>query len=285
MSFNVKFAAAVALLSVASGASAAVLNTGTTLGVSGDVVLVAVDDTAGANFEKTFVADLHLTYADLVNGVVTSKTWNLLTDPDYSTAFSAYQGHNLSFFVAGSYALDQTNLTNFDKSGTVVPFSDPINTQWGGVVSGKAGASLIPLYTPINAYADFGSPQIVQLAVSQNINASGENGVSATIPKDPSLGSLFGQYSGLPGSSGIVNFNNDAILFSGAIGGNLFSVATTDPSNTDGVITNLGRLTLDSSTGVLSFGSTTPVPVPAAVWLFASALAGLLGFARRSDKA
>jgi hypothetical protein len=72
-------------------------------------------------------------------------------------------------------------------------------------------------------------------------------------------------------------------LSSGAGGaGSLFWLTSVDPSNdTPGTITNLGRFALDSNTGVLTFGSAAPVPVPAAAWLFGSALAGLLGFGRR----
>jgi hypothetical protein len=40
-------------------------------------------------------------------------------------------------------------------------------------------------------------------------------------------------------------------------------------------------LSADSSVGISGFVSQTPVPVPAAIWLFGSGLIGLAGIARR----
>jgi len=283
MNMKLKVTAAAVLLGLAGNASAAVLNQGTTLGVSSDVVLVAVDNTAGANFEKTFVADLEVSYADLVNGVVTNKTWNLLTDTKYSAAFSAYQGHNLNFFLTGAYALDGANLTNFDKSGALAPFSDPINTQWGGLISAKSLVPLVSTFTPDTNFAAGGSPSIIQGVVSDNINGVGQNGKSASVAPTVGLGSLYSQNINFGAPISLTLSNH---LSTGVGGdGSLFWLSTTDPSDTTGVIVNLGSVSLNSGTGVLTFGSAAPVPVPAAVWLFGSALAGLLGLGRRGKQA
>jgi hypothetical protein len=282
MHMKLKLVASAILLGLAGSASAAVLNPGNVLGVPGDVVVVAVDNTAGANFEKTFVADLEVTYADLVNGAVTSKTWNLLTDPKYSAAFTGYQGHNLTFYLTGGYTLDNANLTNFDKSGSTpgFPFTDPTGSQWGALVSAKNSTGLTPTF---NAVADFsfsGVVQVVQGAVSDNINAAGQNGKSASIDPSPTLGSIFSQNGSFAAP---IQLTPDKLLTTAVNGsGSLFWLTTTDPSDTTGTITNLGSVSLNSSTGVLSFGNAAPVPVPAAVWLFGSALAGLLGLGRRA---
>jgi len=280
MNMKLKLATSAVLFGLAGSASAAILNPGNVLGVPGDVVLVAVDNTAGANFEKTFVADLEVTYAQLVNGAVTNKTWNLLTDPKYSAAFTGYQGHNLTFYLTGGYVLDGANLTNFDKSGVVFPFSDPTNTQWGALVSAKSSAGLNPTFNPVNNFAGGGVVQVVQGAVSDNINAAGQNGKSATVDPSPTLGSIFSQNGSFAAPIELVPGNLLTTAVNGS--GSLFWLTTTDPSDTTGTITNLGSVSLNSSTGVLSFGNAAPVPVPAAVWLFGSALAGLLGLGRRA---
>lgn len=285
MNTQVKIAVAAVFLGLAGSASAAVLNTGLVLGTPSDVVLQVVDNTAGANFEKTFVADLELTYADLVNGVVTNKTWNLLTDSKYSAAFAGYQGHDLTWTVVGGYKLDDAGLTNFDKSGAVVPFSDPANAQWGGIISAKNGAELDARFNPIANYSGGPTAQIIQGVVSDNINGPGQNGKSATVDPTVGLGSLYAQNVNFGSTISLTLANHLGTTGANGGSGSLFWLTTTDPSDTTGTITNLGSLSLDSNTGVLTFGAAAPVPVPAAVWLFGSAIAGFLGLSRRNQKA
>lgn len=281
MNMKLKLAASAVLLGLAGSASAAVLNPGNVIGVPSDVVLVAVDETnTGSNFQKTFVADLEITYADLVNGVVTNKTWNLLTDPKYSAAFAGYQGRDLTFYVTGGYWLDGANLTNFDKSGTVVPFTDPTNSQWGALVSAKTLTGLKPTFNAVANFSGGGVVQVVQSVVSDNINAPGQNGKSASVDPSPTLGSIFAQNASFAAEIQLVPGNLLNTSLNGS--GSLFWLTTTDPSDTTGTITNLGSVSLNSTTGVLSFGTVAPIPVPAAVWLFGSALAGLLSFGRRA---
>lgn len=277
MNMKLKVAAAAVLAGLAGSASAAVLNTGTTLGVPGDVVLVAVDNTAGTNFEKTFVASLGITYAQLVNHTLTSASWNFLTDANYSTAFSGFQGHDLTYYITGGYALDNNNLSNFDPTGVIAPFTD--STVYGGVISAQNGAALTNTFTAVGNYSGSGVVQAVQNVVSDNINAVGQNGISAAVAPTAGQGSLYSQTVNFGQSISLTLANH---LNTGAgVNGSLYFLTTNDPTDTTGTTTSLGTLSFNSSTGVLSFGGTTPVPIPAAVWLFGSAIAGMLGFARR----
>jgi hypothetical protein len=114
------------------------------------------------------------------------------------------------------------------------------------------------------------------LAVSDSINAAGENGKSATVADNSSNGSFFNQYQGFAGPVGLTPAN---LMSSGAGGaGSLFLLTTVDPSDTAGTITNLGGLSLRA------YWPSAPPPrclfLPA-VWLFGSALATLLGLGHR----
>jgi len=51
------------------------------------------------------------------------------------------------------------------------------------------------------------------------------------------------------------------------------------------IVQSQGQWTLDAASGLLNYGSVAAVPVPAAVWMFASGLMGLAGVARRNKKA
>lgn len=42
-----------------------------------------------------------------------------------------------------------------------------------------------------------------------------------------------------------------------------------------------GTFTVSTASNAAAMSALTPVPVPAAVWLFGSAIAGLIGFSRR----
>ncbi len=82
--------------------------------------------------------------------------------------------------------------------------------------------------------------------------------------------------------------NNWQGSFGGLVGAQLFSLVGTAQQgfeffatgNTTFTTNMLDVFNLDAS-GLLTYGSAAPVPVPAAVWLFGSAMLGLVGFRKR----
>lgn len=285
-----KLSVAVLLATASLSASAVVVHDGTQLGTTGDLVLVIQDNTAGANFGATFVTSLGINVGQLSSGAVTNGTWNLLENPLYSSAFGSFAGHNLSYYVAGSYAADLSSGSNFDPSGVVAPYSSTVG-PWGAVISAKNSTP-----PPKATYdgLDLATTQKIPGVVNQAVAANILNSSSARIAYDPVNGSLFNQFNGFAGTSPLVNASTDAILANTGNGasslGSLYFLTTADFGSTfgaqnpqTGTSLNLGTLSLDSTTGILSFGA-TPVPVPAAVWLFGSALCGLIGFGRRNEK-
>ncbi len=72
----------------------------------------------------------------------------------------------------------------------------------------------------------------------------------------------------------------------GANGDSLYAYSfRLDQTGGGATVQSQGTWTLDAASGLLNYGSVAAVPVPAAVWMFASGLVGLAGVARRNKKA
>ncbi len=78
---------------------------------------------------------------------------------------------------------------------------------------------------------------------------------------------------------GILDFTNEG-GFNTPLPFNAF--VFTGPSSIDAVEIPLGLFQLNNTLGTLTFTAVAPIPVPAAVWLFGSALLGLFGIARNA---
>ena len=109
------------------------------------------------------------------------------------------------------------------------------------------------------------------------------------------LNALLGTYTFADGGATVLN---DATVFSGVLLGGVYMASTVDDvpvslATAFGGVDSIGVWTLHIEdaigvdSGVLGSWSLdiTPVPVPAAVWLFGSGLIGLVGIARRKKAA
>ncbi|PKM38480.1 MAG: hypothetical protein CVV06_00400 [Gammaproteobacteria bacterium HGW-Gammaproteobacteria-10] len=273
--------AAAASLALIAGNASATLVDGRTTGLPSSVVLGVVDrDTSSASFGYTFVYDTGFKYSDFVNGNgLGAQSWDLSLVPE----FAGFLGSsNLQYSIVGSYALNTTAaVRNLGKERT--DFADPIETQWGAL-----SLSL--------SEGDFNNNNRTQLL---NATGSAQTTLVGAIPKWINLINLvdWNNEIGSPNAGAIKpegenvffddNFSiGELTLFANQVfalneTANFWWVTNPNQLSTvPGTQTFLGSFVLDSSYQ-LNF---TPVPVPAAVWLFGSALVGLMGARSRNVK-
>lgn len=298
MKGNYKLAAAVSLTLLAGNAAAAITTgSGTT---PGSLVFSAVNDQT----KQTFVLNLGLAtttgisgldYADFAgnkpgeHGFSTDLstalaanngklTWNLNIQP----AFSGFVSNvaNLRWSVLGGYAKNTNDGSNIDKlnvDGYGEFYADPFNTQWGALVtapskghldennnsfeqnpsgSGTTGAYLGAVKSKLGA-ADAGSIADVNGTAFYDTKVTGWTG--ALLP-------------GVPTKNGAGDYE--------------FIWATNPFFDGKNQFTTLGKFTLGTdSTLTFTSNQVSQVPVPAAIWMFGSALVGLLGISRRKSTA
>ena len=263
------------LLTGAAGTANAALDIGQTLGTPSSFVLSIVDNNTG----NTYLQNLGLSYADLVNGVITSKTWTL------DAAFSTFSNspNALSYNVTGGYAVDDVNLSNFDKTGVIAPFSDPTGAQWGLVTTAKAGgAGLQTGYNELANSAGTVSGQGFLQGWVGTVDGALNGANSTTKAATAGLSYYDANFAqGGPANSvgaSTVQTSDNAHLFwlSNSIG------FGSDP----GILKDLGTISLNGNVLTFAANSTgpAPVPVPAAVWLLGSALLGMVSIGRRENK-
>jgi len=278
-----KLAAAVALTLAAGSASAAWTN-GNTLGAPSSVAF-QIDDNST---KQTFVLDLAvghtgLNYASFQNGtegVAAGLSWDL--GALGGSLFSGFASHtaNLKWSVVSSYQGDFDTGTNIDKnpSGTYGSlFNDPANAQWGvqTTVHNPATDLTQQGFDSIQTGAD--STGAVGAWFGKLNAPSGANG-AAVANLAPISGVSF--YNTWLGNLGALGGNHS---FTGATTADYYWVTNGELSGLDNTFTKLGTFTL-SANNILSYQGVSEVPVPAAVWLFGSALLGMLGFTRRGAK-
>lgn len=280
-----KLAAAVALTLAAGSASAAWID-GTTPGAPSSVAF-QIDDTVT---KQTFVLDLAvghtgLSYASFQNGtegVAAGLSWDL--GALGGSLFSGFASHTADFkwSVVASYQFDGDNLSNVDKSGAGTygsNYNDPNNAQWGILTTATAANQLAQQdFSTIQAEAD--STGKVGNWINRVNAPNGANGAPvASI--NPVNGTSF--YEIYLSSLAQIGNGPGAPSFRGATTANFYWISNTELNEFDNQIVQLGTFTL-SANNILTYQGVSEVPVPAAVWLFGSALLGMLGFIRRGAK-
>ncbi len=297
MKTTYKIASAISLTLLAGSASATIetgfgFNLGTA--VPGSIVFSAVDDTT----KQTFVLNLGLAttsgftglnYTDFVTsepdrlGLSTrlanagTLTWDLTSYSQFAGFDAANGPLGLRWSVLGGYEKDQVAWSNVDKLGAeptfVGTYADAANSQWGSLVTAPGVSSLDPnniSALQINS-SNTGTTGAYLQAVNAKIAAEGENADVASL--DPINGKAF--------------YDTEVTSWQGAlqasvptkngIGSYEFIWATNPLADGKNQFTKLGQFTLGADNTL----TLTAVPVPGAVWLFGSALFGLLGVSRR----
>jgi len=280
-----KLAAAVALTLAAGSASAAWID-GTVPGAPSSVAF-QIDDTVT---KQTFVLDLAvdhtgLNYASFQNGtegVAGGLSWDL--GALGGSLFSGFASHTADFkwSVVASYQFDGDNLSNVDKSGAGTygsNYNDPNNAQWGILTTATAANQLAQQdFSTIQAEAD--STGKVGNWINRVNAPNGANGAPvASI--NPVNGTSF--YEIYLSSLAQIGNGPGAPSFKGPNSANLYWITNAELNEFNNQIVQLGTFTL-SANNILTYQGVSEVPVPAAVWLFGSALLGMLGFTRRGAK-
>lgn len=292
-----KIAAAISLSLLAGSASAAI-NTGfgfaTENAVPSSILFSAVDDTTN----QTFVLNLALASTSGFTGLnytdfVTSEDGRLGLSSRLSNAgsltwdlssfnqFGSFVGNvaNLRWSVLGGYEKDNIAFSNVDKLGAepefIGAYADSANSQWGALVTAPSKRHLDPnnQQALITNPGNTGTTGAYLAAVNSKIAAEGENEDVSSL--DPVNGRAFYDTK-------IVGWQGEllpGVLTVSGAGDSEFIWATNPFADGKNQFTTLGKFTLGSDSR-LTF-SVAAVPVPGAVWLFGSALAGLLGFSRR----
>jgi hypothetical protein len=170
-------------------------------------------------------------------------------DAELDKLGTTYGGLVIASDFGGLLAQAELNILN-TRSADIIDF---LNTDNGGLYAmaeGNSGSGL----TPGGGHFGF-LPFVVS---TTGLNQS-EVGTTVT---------AFGASLGLTDADVSDNFSHN--IFNDSFGLNIV-----DLDSAGNILSLAGRGVVDPGTGV------SPVPVPAAVWLFGSGLVGLIGFARR----
>ena len=304
MKTSYKLAAAISLTLLAGSASAAI-DTGfgfdTGNAVPGSLVFSAVDDIS----KQTFVLNLGvatttgvsgLNYADFAGnkpgeaGFSTALSnalaanagkliWNLSSFSQFGSFISNIA--NLRWSVLGGYEKDNVTGSNYDKYGADSSndglYADTYNTQWGALVTAPSVAHLDPNNTTAleTNPSNTGTTGAYLAAVNAKIAAEGENADVASL--DPVNGKAFydTKVTGWDGASltGVPTKNG--------AGDYEFIWATNPFAAGQNQFTSVGKFTLGADSTLTFSTQVAAVPVPGALWMFGSAMVGLLGVSRR----
>jgi|GEM_PF-1672189 len=280
-----KLAAAVALSLAAGSASAAWID-GTTVGTPSSVAF-QIDDSVT---KQTFVLDLAvghagLNYASFQNGtegVAAGLSWDL--GALGGSLFSGFASHtaNFKWSVVASYQGDNTTGSNLDKSGTGTfgsIFTDPNNAQWGILSTAHAPTDLVQQGSSF-IFAEAESTGKVGNWFNR-LNAPNGANEAPVASINPINGTSF--YNTYLNSLAQVGNGAGAPSFNGPDSADFYWITNAELDINNNQIVKLGAFTL-SANNILSYQGVSEVPVPAAVWLFGSALLGMLGFTRRGSK-
>ncbi|ATG90289.1 hypothetical protein [Methylomonas koyamae] len=304
MKTTYKLAAAISFALFAGNAAAAI-DTGFGFATGdakpGSLVFSAVDDAT----KQTFILNLGLAttsgvsglnYADfagnkpgaagfstVLSDALTANggklVWNLSSYSQFGSFISNVA--NLRWSVLAGYEKDNVAGSNYDKLGVEPGFdglyTDTYNTQWGALVTAPGVGSLNP-----NGNAELetnpsetGTTGAYLAAVNAKIAAEGEDADVASL--DPVNGVAFydtkvdgwqgALLSGVPTKNGAGEYD--------------FIWATNPFADGKNQFASLGKFVLGTDNTLTFSTQVAAVPVPGAVWLFGSALAGLLGVSRR----
>lgn len=252
-----KKAIAVAVaMAAASGANAAWVS-GTSSNPAGELILTVWDATQ----EKAFSQDLGILTRDAMAGNITDG-YTVTLDAGGLAHLGA--GASIQWNIAGA---DQT-YANYDAT------TDRLN---GGIYLTNSGAAPSVVLDPLSTtaanidfyFATYDNQIMAGAAGADPVVLSSGNGAHAG--EGNIWGSSMGGFIsnvGMTSTSGIDQQTLEAWMFNG-----LFS-------DFSGVVEKSGKWTLDFSKGELVYSA---VPVPAAAWLFGSALIGLAAVGRRRN--
>jgi hypothetical protein len=278
-------AATLSLAFVAGNAAASLNNgdgDGTTIGTPGSVVF-AIDDTAS---HKTFVLDLGLKFSGLDYASFVNKsnctnatlTWNLANDASTASIFGGANGisgdtASFKWSVLGAYGLGP-NAENLNGTGGL--------TQWGALTTAASQSALAPatgfgtLQTEASGTGAVGG----WIGGLLDPTAAGNNNVALIAATGPTS-SWYGDHLGATGLGGI----GASPSISGITAADLFWITNPDFAQSVDTIAKLGTFSLNGSNVLTWTAANAPaaVPLPAAVWLFGSALMGWLRLARRES--
>jgi hypothetical protein len=263
MKSSFKVLAAVSLLAGSAGASAAINmdgggNPGTGTG-GGELFISVLRNVPGQ--EMSALIDTGITSTQLLTGTVANGT---------------VLGNVSSFFgtnTAGSFVFNAGAVANAEVVG-----------QFGNIFTSNADAAVATMASLV----DFSGVNTINN--NMRLFVFGAQGNSATnfANNDDYLG-LLAPASGMPNNGfhkvsdwgnslgGITPFSTEGNLNTPL---SLWAI-TINEDFTTYTRSLLGTLTADYTTGNITFNSPSNVPVPAAVWLLGSGLAGLLGVSRR----
>lgn len=297
MKGSYKLAAAISLTLLAGNAAAAI-ETGVGFESTGSATPSSLVFSAVNSIDKqTFVLNLALatttgvsglSYADFAGNqpgahgfsdALTSAlaanngklTWNLNSYQAFGSFISNIA--NLRWSVLGGYEKDNIAASNFDKTGAEPEFNglftDQQNVQWGALVTAPSVAHLDEnnnTALEINP-SGTGTTGAYLNALVSTIGAADE----ASIAPINNVAFYDTKISGWQGSK------LPGVLTKNGAGENEFIWATNPFAAGKNQFTSLGKFTLGTDS-TLTF---TAVPVPASIWMFGSALVGLLGVSRR----
>lgn len=293
--FNLKtLAVAVALAATASQANAAMVNAqGTLLDGNSSVIMYAWSSSLGRSYSR----DLGFNLNDfLYNGASAPTAGSLPFNPAATPAVSSGNvtdlGYTLSFgadslmtsWLGNGSALAsdvQWGIAAVDGQGTGAAFRS-LTTVVAGALS--AGTINTELYTFENKFDNFIAAHNALGTHATDLNgSSGSDGSNAALA---SAAASFGVNWGGASSFNAVGGVGQSLEFfflggNGTLPNN--NVTSNRYGNAEGIAT--WTLNADSSFTYMAPGAVSAVPVPAAVWLFASGLLGLVGVARRKQSA
>lgn len=239
-------------------------------------------------------ASAHVDYTSLPQD--TPITTNLFTDFNWHegtlpTLANSHDFHWFSFDVSEASLVNisvaATGQGSFARTINGIPFDsvgalDVAFTLYKGVVPLEAVEEDTLTGTGFGGFGGF-NDQGVATTQAQTTAASAFVGAG---PGDVTLGNADGEWATIQylthvnnSGSGVTEWLNNFVLQAGTytllVGG-----ASEKLFDADGI-----TLLNDGQYGITANLSVQPVPVPAAVWLFGSALAGVIGFGRRKSMA
>jgi hypothetical protein len=260
MKFTSKIiAAAVAAIAVAGSAQAA--TTGPGSGASSSVLLYVWDTNvpAGGTVGQGYVLDTGLTFAQLQSD---SFGASYTTNTGGSSLFE-------SLFSSSDIAAGDVEFMLVSGNEQVAPSVAITSTAFGTAPNYKAGQTVL---NNILGYSD---------SALQNLTpGSNESAISGNVAGNGNYNLYLNANNSQQDSSA------DTVLAAGGTTDSLYQ-AVTVPNTGKGtthqpIVTNTGdTLTLLADGQVTIGAGVSPVPLPAAVWLFGSGLLGLFGFSRR----
>jgi hypothetical protein len=216
------------------------------------------DETA----QQSYALDLGITTAQLLANPSQSLSYNLASDTNYAGFLNPQSP--LVFNVAG-FSLVLNDLPDIPGYGALITSNGDVagsTSGWSQAQVDNAGNKISVHIGGLNA-------------VESNSTANGA-GNGSGVAGPTSGDAYFGANTWLSNLGGGLPFNNTAGVDTAL---SFWQLGTSDGS--DAVATLLdGSWTL-SGNGTLTYSAVSPIPVPAAVWLFGSGLVGMIGVARR----